>query len=109
MWLVLYLPDAGRERDKLPSRARHALFNAVAKLQTIGPMLGYPRSSAVQSVDGLRELRPRAGRSAWRALCRQVGDRLVVAAIAPEAQHDPKGFRRACSDALDRLSELEEE
>lgn len=38
-----------------------------------------------------------------------VGGRFVIAAIAPEAQHDPKGFRRACEAAAKRLSDLEEE
>lgn len=48
MWAVVYLPEAERERDKLPSGERHALYNAVAKLQAIGPTLGYPHTSAVQ-------------------------------------------------------------
>ncbi|MGH3854918.1 MAG: type II toxin-antitoxin system RelE/ParE family toxin [Pseudonocardiaceae bacterium] len=108
MWVVVYLPDAERERDKLPAGDRHALYNAVAKLQAIGPALGYPHSSAVQGAYQLRELRPRAGRSPWRGLYRQVGDRFVIAAVAPEAQHDRKGFARACGAATQRLSELEE-
>lgn len=108
MWMVVYLPEAERERDKLPAGGRHALYNAIAKLEAIGHGLGYPHTSAVQGADRLRELRPRAGRSPWRGLYRQVGDHFVIAAIAPEAQHDPKGFKRACRAATTRLSELEE-
>jgi hypothetical protein len=43
-----------------------------------------------------------------RGLYRPVGDWFVIAAIAPEAQHDPKGFMRACGAAAKRLNELEE-
>jgi hypothetical protein len=71
-------------------------------------MLDYPHTSAVQGALGLRELRPRAGRSPWRALYRQVGDHFVVAAVAPEAQQNPRGFRRACRAAERRLSKLRE-
>ncbi|MGI8751546.1 MAG: type II toxin-antitoxin system RelE/ParE family toxin [Acidimicrobiales bacterium] len=87
---------------------RGALYNAVTKLEAIGPALGYPHTSAVQGSLGIRELRPRAGRSPWRGLYRQVGDRFVVAAIGPEAQHDLRGFKRACAAAEKRLSDLEE-
>lgn len=108
MWTVAYLPDATREREALPARERQALYNATAKLQAIGPALGYPHTSAVQGASQLRELRPRTGRSPWRALYRPAGNRFVIAAIAPEAQHDLKGFTRACAAAAKRLSELEE-
>lgn len=108
VWVVAYLPEAERERDKLSAGERHALYNAVAKLEAIGPTLGYPHTSAVQGAFQLRELRLRAGRSPWRALYRQVGDDFVIAAVAPEAQQDPRGFRRACKAAMERLSELEE-
>jgi hypothetical protein len=50
------------------------------------------------------------GRDAARgeACTGHVGDWFVIAAIAPEAQHDPKGFIRACRAAEKRLIELEE-
>ena len=73
MWTVAYLPEAAQERVDLPKAERAALINADAKLSAYGPQLGYPHTSAVRAADGLRELRPRAGRSAWRALYRQVG------------------------------------
>lgn len=105
---MVYLPEAEGERDALPAKERVALYHAVAKLEAIGPTLGFPHSSAVQGGVQLRELRPRAGRSPWRALYRLVGERLVIAAIAPEAERDPKGFARACRVAKRRLSGWEE-
>ena len=86
----MYHPDAVQEREGLPARERQALYSATLKLQAIGSALGYPHTSAVQGTSGLRELRPRAGRSPWRALYRLVGQRFVIAAVAPEAQHDPR-------------------
>jgi hypothetical protein len=55
----------------------------------------------------LRELRLKGGRSRWRAFYRRVGDRLVVAALGPEAQADRYGFERAVTVACDRLEGLE--
>jgi len=46
-------------------------------------------------------------RSAWRALYRQVGEVFVVAAAGPEAQSDPRGFKRAVRRALLRLGNME--
>ncbi len=84
------------------------MINADIKLAAFGPQLGYPHSSAVRGVVGLRELRPRGGRSAWRALYRRIGDVFVVAAVGPEAQVDPRRFQQACERALARLAEVEE-
>jgi hypothetical protein len=112
MWTVAYLPEAEQERANLPNAERAALINADAKLSAYGPKLGYPHTSAVSAVrdaDRLRELRPRAGRSTWRALYRQIGEVLVVAAVGPDAQSDPRGFERAVRQALRRLADLEED
>src|SRR5450756_1884987 len=73
MWDVVYLPEAESERLVLPQVERNALIHAVEKLAAFGPQLGYPHTSAVQGFTGLRELRPRAGRSPWRALYRESG------------------------------------
>ena len=62
-----------------------------------------------QGADRLRELRPRAGRSPWRAFYRRVGGDVVIAAIGPEANVDPRAFRQAVRAAEDRLAELERE
>jgi DNA-binding XRE family transcriptional regulator len=87
----------------------HYNKRVIVKLGSFGPHLGYPHTSAVRDADRLRELRPRAGRSAWRALYRQVGDMFVVAAVAPEAQSDPRGFGRSVRRAMQRLEKLEED
>ena len=108
-WRVVYLPGAERERAKLPKAEVAALINADAKLAALGPGLGYPHSSAVRGATGLRELRPRGGRSPWRALYVQIGDHFVVAAVAPEAQVDRRGFDRGCRLALQRVAEIEGE
>lgn len=108
MWTVLYLPEAEGERRRLPAVEKAALINADRKLQALGPQLPYPHSSAVKGADRLRELRPRGGRSAWRALYRQIGDAFVVAAVAPEAQVNGLKFDAACRAAERRLSQIEE-
>ncbi len=109
MWVVAYLAEAEQERAALPKTERAALINADAKLGAYGPLLGYPHTSAVRGAHALRELRPRAGRSAYRALYRQVGKMYVVAAVGPEAQSDPRGFDRAVRRALERLARVEED
>jgi hypothetical protein len=74
MWTYRYLAAAVAERAALVPREKAALINAEAKLAALGPGLPYPHSSAVQGADRLRELRPRGGRSPWRALYRQIGE-----------------------------------
>ena len=97
--------EAREELKALPPDELRAMFNALEKLQVIGAQLPYPHSSQVQGTQ-LRELRPRAGRSPWRVLYQRIDDRLVVAAIAPKAQHDPRGFRRAVKRAQKRLEHM---
>jgi hypothetical protein len=67
--------------------------------------LGYPHTSAVQGFTGLRELRPRAGRSLWRVLYRRVSDVFVLAAVGPEAQSDQRGLGRAARQAVAEIEE----
>ena len=81
--------------------------NAVEKLASLGPALPYPHQSDVRGAVGLRELRPRGGRSPWRAFYRRAGDEFIVAAIGPEAKSDPKGFSRAVRAASRPLTEEE--
>lgn len=110
MWTVIVLDQAAAEMNTLSASERNALVNAMEKLEAVGPQLGYPHTSAVRVATGeLRELRPRAGRSPWRVLYRRVGDALVLAAVAPEARHDSRGFARAVRHALDRLTDVEED
>ena len=48
----------------LPVAERGAVMNAIAKLEAFGDQLGWPHTSQVKgSRFGIRELRPRAGRS----------------------------------------------
>jgi hypothetical protein len=105
---VEILPQARAELKALAPREAQALFRAIAKLAVRGEELGYPHTSAVQTVSApLRELRPRQGDSPVRALYGRIGSRLVVAAIGPEAQADPRGFARAVQAALTRLAAVE--
>src|SRR6266851_6888478 len=99
--------DAYGEVMRLPTAERRAVMNAVAKLEVFGDQLGAPHTSQVKgSRAGIRELRPRAGRSPWRALYRRVADRLVVLAIGPAAQQDRRGFDRSVRLAEQRLKEI---
>lgn len=102
------LEEARAELAAIPARERYAVNSAIDKLRELGDALGYPHSSAVKDAPGLRGLRPRQGRSPWRAFYGRTGNRLfVVAAIGSEAQHNPRAFRRAVAAAQERLAELE--
>ncbi len=64
----------------LPKSEKSAIDVASAKLEIEGPRLPYPHQSKVKGSRKLRELRPRAGRSIWRALYTQVNvDTFLVA------------------------------
>lgn len=84
-------------------------MNAIEKLKALGPALPFPHQSDVRGAEGLRELRPRAGRSPWRAFYRRFGDVFVIAAVGPEAEVDPRGFERAVRVAATRLDEIDPE
>ena len=102
-------PEAEGELQALPAAERAAMHNAFEKLEVYGDQLPFPHSSRVKGAAQLRELRPRAGRSPWRAFYRRVGDALVIGAIGPEAHADPRGFGRAIRAAEARLTRLEHE
>ena len=104
---VEVLSEAEKELDGLPTSERKAMLNALEKLQQMGLLLGAPHSSQVKG-SSLRELRPRQGRSPWRALYRRSGDLLVVGAIGPEAEKDRRGFARAVTAAENRISAFAE-
>jgi hypothetical protein len=106
---VRILDDASAEIEALPVHERVAMRNAIAKLETLGDTLGYPHSSQIKGTQ-LRELRPRRGRSPWRAVYQGRGSQIfVVAAIGTEALHDPRGFKRAIAIAQARLDALEKD
>jgi len=87
---VIMLREADVERQILPGAERVTLANAIEKLKALGDQLDYPHSSNVRGGQGLRELRPRAGRSPWRAFYRRIGQVMIIAAIGPEAKVDPR-------------------
>ena len=91
----------------LPVAERGAVMNAIAKLEAFGDQLGSPHTSQVKgSRAGIRELRPRSGRSPWRVLYRRVAGAMVMLAVSPEAEHDRRGFDRAVRLAEERLKEI---
>jgi hypothetical protein len=108
---ALWHPAADAERDaSWPPEEKVAMLHAVEKLEAVGPRLGSPHSSAVQGEagQGLRELRPRAGRSRWRPIYRRVSpSTFVILAVAPEAQIDSRGFDAAVRRAVERFGQLE--
>jgi hypothetical protein len=108
MWSVAYLREAESELGELPPTEQVAIRNAVEKLKALGPELRFPHSSKAMGADDLRELRPRAGRCAWRALYRRIGTTFVIAAIAPDGGSDPGGFGAACFRAEQRLAKVED-
>jgi hypothetical protein len=99
------LPEAGDELLDLRRRdlAEYtALLQALRYLKLRGITLSYPWTSQVKGTD-LRELRPRRGRSRWRAFYRRDGDLLRIGAIGPEANIDKRGFEAAVHRASNRL------
>lgn len=109
MYKVVYHPEARVERSELPPE-RVAMNNAVEKLELFGPDPPTPHQSNVQGASNLRELRPRGGRSPWRALYRCVAeDTFVIAAIAPDAEVSRRRFAQAVRRAEERLDDIETE
>jgi hypothetical protein len=109
-YVVRWHPEAETERNaSWPAAEKVAMEHAVEKLQAAGPRLKHPHSSAIQGPEGkgLRELRPRAGRSRWRPIYRQVTpDTFVIFAVGPEAKIDRSAFDAAVVRAAERRAEL---
>lgn len=106
---VQFHPAARAELAALPVPEQRAFDHAVEKLVAVGAQLPFPHTSKVQGASMLFELRPRAGRSRWRAFYRRVGEVMVIAAVGPEAHVDPRGFTRAVEAAQQRLAALDKE
>lgn len=105
--LVRFAHEARREFQALPLAEKEAMRNAIGKLEQAGEELAFPHSSRVRGADDLRELRPRAGRSAWRGFYRRIRGEIVIGAFGPEAQADPPGFAQAVNAAVERLDREE--
>ncbi len=96
------------ERDQLSTQDRVALARAVEKLETFGRLLLAPHQKNVVGADRIRELRPRGGRSQFRAFYRQVDTEIMlIGAVGPEAEVDGPGFRQAVRRAEERLNAFE--
>lgn len=95
------------EFHAIPAGERDALKVALARLEEFADELGAPHTSDVRTARNLRELRPRAGRSPWRAFYRRVGAVLYVGAFGSEARSNPRGFDRAVRLAEERLDRVE--
>lgn len=110
-YLVRWHPQAEPERDaSWPPREKVAIVHAVKKLEAEGMRLAHPHCSAVQGETGkgLRELRPRGGRSRWRPIYRQVAaGTFVILAVGPEAAIDQRGFDAAVARAARRFKALD--
>jgi hypothetical protein len=83
--MVIYDPDAVHELVTLvKSREAHrSLNNAVLKLRDLGERLEPPHMKPLQgnAASGLRELRPKQGRSDWRAIYRRAESVYVILAV----------------------------
>lgn len=106
---MVYHPDADTELRALPTTEQVAIGHAVEKLESQGPNLGHPHSSAVKIAHNLRELRPRGGRCRWRAFYRQVGPAFVIGAIGPEANVNQRKFSRAVAAAEQRINDVRDQ
>jgi hypothetical protein len=106
----MWHPKALEERDALDSARENVAANAVIdKLRVDGPALCYPHQSAVmgEGRSGLRELRPRRGRSRWRPIyCRLEHRLFAILAVGPEAGIDKAGYDRAVRAAARRYERL---
>lgn len=100
-------PDAEVELASLPAQERVAMDHAIEKLEAMGARLPFLHQSNVRGVQDLRELRPRSGRSPWRAFYRRMEGAMVIAGVGPEAGVDRRGFDRAVRQAKRRLDSLE--
>ncbi len=110
-WDVAWHPKALEEYRAIDdANDRVAIAHVIEKLKVDGVALRSPHQSAVMGEEGsgLRELRPRRGRSRWRPLYRQVGEkRFAILVVAPEVEVDSAGYESGVRSAKRRLNALE--
>lgn len=113
VWEVKWHPAAQEEKRSIAeAKERVAIAHVIEKLQVSGPALRSPHQSAVMGEEGsgLRELRPRRGRSRWRPIYRRMDERLfAILSVGPEAEIDKPGYDRAVRTAKQRLGKLGKE
>jgi hypothetical protein len=103
--IVRWLDDASAELGLLPPGEKAAVLKVAETLEAAGDMLGYPHSSAARGKGStLRELRPRQGRSAARALYRRIGEEFVIGAVA-RSHEDKRPYNAVLAVARWRLDE----
>lgn len=104
---VVYDPDAAAELATAvkSKEERKAIFNAVDKLRQLGEQLAPPHMKPLKGVQagGLRELRPRQGRSDWRPLYIRRSRGYVILAID---RHD--NFDASVARAQHRAGQYDE-
>ena len=106
---VQLLAEVEEELVRLPRPEEVAVRTVILKLEALGSRLPYPHQSAVRGAEDLRELRPRSGRSPWRAFYRRVGaEEFLIGSVGPEAAVDPQGFKRSVRLAEERLASYRE-
>jgi hypothetical protein len=110
-WEVAWHLKALDEKNAIEDVAEHvAIAHVIEKLEVNGPALRSPHQSGVMGEEGsgLRELRPRRGRSRWRPIYRRMKERLfAVLAVGPEAEIDRAGYAKAVRLAKQRHKRLE--
>jgi hypothetical protein len=110
-WSVAWHPKALDEKNAIGDAAeRVAIAHVIEKLEVDGPALRSPHQSGVMGEEGfgLRELRPRRGRSRWRPIYRRVEEGLfAILAVVPEAEIDKAGYAKGVHLAKQRLGQLE--
>ena len=97
---VIELATAVKSKEE-----RKAIFNAVDKLRQLGEQLAPPHMKPLKGLQagGLRELRPRQGRSDWRALYVRRSWGYVILAID---RHD--NFEASVARAQRRAAQYDE-
>ncbi len=104
---VYFHSEALIERRRLQRDEQEALARAIEKLAALGVELPFPHQSAVRGSGGLRELRPRGGKSRWRGVYARLGETFVILAVVPESGVDGRGFARGVAAAKRRRQEIE--
>jgi phage-related protein len=101
--MVMWDADAAVELASLTSKEeKKALFNVIDKLRQLGERLVPPHMKPLKGGSGLRELRPRQGRTHVRAIYVRAGDQYVILSLC--LKPDKADWEVALAAARDRSS-----